>query len=184
MQLETKQEKKLARPLQVLVPLIKADLKEMALAAEAATLGYRIQVGGKLMEAKGQLSAIQWRDWLKKNFHLGQAQASAYMRAAVKDAAGEKHRTMSHYSGDFRPSHESPWSQDVKNFAKATRTQMASLSGKNGDEDGIAISALCNKIIDIGYRVLSVELHPDKKGGSEESMRRLNAARARLREGV
>jgi hypothetical protein len=46
-----------------------------------------------------------------------------------------------------------------------------------------AVNELARKVIDIGYRVLAKEAHPDK-GGSTETMRRLNAVRRRLRASV
>ena len=43
---------------------------------------------------------------------------------------------------------------------------------------------LGQRLIAIGYRVLSAELHPDKRGGSREAMARLNRVRERLRSHV
>jgi curved DNA-binding protein CbpA len=40
---------------------------------------------------------------------------------------------------------------------------------------------LALKLIGIGYKVLSIKLHPDK-GGSHDAMRRLNRVRAKLKE--
>jgi hypothetical protein len=37
-------------------------------------------------------------------------------------------------------------------------------------------------MIDIGYKILSAKLHPDKAGGSHEAMTRLNAVRMRLKQ--
>lgn len=175
----------MARPLRVLVPLIKEDLEEMQTAVEAATFEFRIKIGKKLLEAKSQLSVFEWRTWLQKNFHLSQGTAAVWMRAVQKTSRGESFRTMSHAAGDHRKSHESPWSEDVKDYARKARSKMATFGDTNGSgEEDSAIRDLCNRIIDIGYRVLSVELHPDKKGGSEMAMRHLNAARARMREAV
>ena len=36
-------------------------------------------------------------------------------------------------------------------------------------------------IIEIGYKVLTTKLHPDRAGGSSEAMARLNRVRALLR---
>ena len=40
------------------------------------------------------------------------------------------------------------------------------------------------RLIDIGYRVLAKELHPDKIGGSREAMTRLNRVKERFKSNV
>ncbi len=57
-------ERRVARPLKVLVPLIKDDLR---LGDEAALEYYR-RAGEKLREAKDQLAGHRWTAWLSKNF--------------------------------------------------------------------------------------------------------------------
>jgi hypothetical protein len=42
------------------------------------------------------------------------------------------------------------------------------------------IAELAGKIINAGFRVLAVKMHPDKDGGSNEAQRRLNAAKKLL----
>jgi len=42
------------------------------------------------------------------------------------------------------------------------------------------VHALAEKIIAVGFRTLSVTMHPDKNGGSDDAQRRLNAARKLL----
>jgi hypothetical protein len=46
------------------------------------------------------------------------------------------------------------------------------------------IRELAFKIINIGFRALSVKMHPDKDGGSNVSMRRLNQAKKLLSDGL
>jgi hypothetical protein len=46
------------------------------------------------------------------------------------------------------------------------------------------IAELAGKIISAGFRVLSVKMHPDKQGGSNEAQRRLNSAKALLQESL
>ena len=67
-----------ARPLRVLVPLIKEDLESAA----TAGLPYYIAAGEKLLEAKtsGQVSDGSWGRWLNSNFHLKRTQAFRYMK--------------------------------------------------------------------------------------------------------
>jgi len=42
------------------------------------------------------------------------------------------------------------------------------------------VSELAGKIISTGYRTLSIKMHPDRKGGTNEAQRRLNAAKEML----
>lgn len=42
------------------------------------------------------------------------------------------------------------------------------------------ICELASKIIEVGFRTLSVKLHPDKDGGSDEAQKRLHAAKQML----
>lgn len=46
------------------------------------------------------------------------------------------------------------------------------------------IQQLADKIIDTGYRILSVKMHPDKDGGSNEAMRNLNKAKKLLQDAL
>lgn len=41
---------------------------------------------------------------------------------------------------------------------------------------------LAHQLIDIGYKVLASQLHPDKKGGSQEAMSRLNRVKGLLKQ--
>jgi hypothetical protein len=46
------------------------------------------------------------------------------------------------------------------------------------------IAELAGKIINAGFRVLSVKMHPDKAGGSNEAQRRLNSAKTLLQDAL
>jgi len=46
------------------------------------------------------------------------------------------------------------------------------------------IIELAEKIVSTGYRTLSIKMHPDKKGGTNEAQRRLNAAKDMLDEAL
>jgi hypothetical protein len=48
-------------------------------------------------------------------------------------------------------------------------------------EERKAEAQLGLRLIDIGYKVLARELHPDKVGGSREAMTRLNRVKDRLK---
>jgi hypothetical protein len=46
------------------------------------------------------------------------------------------------------------------------------------------VAELAGKIISAGFRVLSVKMHPDKQGGSNEAQRRLNGAKTLLQDAL
>jgi hypothetical protein len=48
------------------------------------------------------------------------------------------------------------------------------------EQENELVTELATKIINAGFRVLSVKMHPDKDGGSNEAQRRLNAAKKLL----
>lgn len=184
--IEKSKSHEVARPLKVLVPLIKHDLEE----AKRAGMPYFIKAGSHLLEAKSQLDAMSWGEWLDKNFHMSRATADAWMRAAVAAGNGDtKFKTLNEVRGDKRRfGHAPDWTEDVK---ESVRGHEFDTERKNLRQHDLSIEkeeklehALAIRLIDIGYKVLSVELHPDKKGGSTEAMRRLNKVRALLKEAV
>jgi len=185
-QLQKTNNKKLARPLKVLVPLIKADIAEMKKAADDATMPYQVKIGEELSEAKSQMSWGQWGPWLQRNFHLSQSTANSWVRAASKfSARGEFTGTLAEAYGDNRePSHRPPWNRPVANLVDRARkqTQMWRDKRVSEEKERELERHLAFRLIDIGYKILSVELHPDKRGGSDEAMARLNAVRARLKQ--
>jgi hypothetical protein len=182
-QLETKKEQPLVRPLKVLVPLIKEHLAERERLRDDSSIWIEIKIGEELIESKSQLKHGEWSTWLKKNFHLSQHTAQVWMRASRKNDAGVAFRTVSQAGGDHRPHHEAPWSTYVRQTARETREQMKQfeLDEHHREKEREAEHTLANRLIDIGYKVLSKELHPDKLGGSNEAMTRLNVVRDRLR---
>jgi len=67
--------KQVARPLKVLVPLIKDEL----IAADDVGLEHYRRAGAMLVEAKENVPHGSWSRWLTKNFELSQTQAKRYM---------------------------------------------------------------------------------------------------------
>lgn len=182
-----KQEHDLARPLKELAPLIKQDLRDAKEAADEAAMPYYIAAGEKLIEAKSQLTAMRWGDWLTRNFHLSQTTAYNYITAAKKFSARRNitFRTASEAYGDTKrhPGHRPAWTEPVQDVLKNLRTASINLRQRDISlaKEREVERALGLKLIDIGYKVLSVKLHPDK-GGSHDAMQRLNRVRARLKE--
>jgi hypothetical protein len=107
------------------------------------------------------------------------------MRAARAHADGVEYETVSQAKGDLREGrHDPQWHRPVKELVDRARKQAEMFAQRRLSEERerTAERRLALRLIDIGYKVLSVELHPDKRGGSHEAMQRLNAVRSRLRE--
>jgi hypothetical protein len=186
--------KEVARPLKVLVPLIRQDLRERQRVRDEASEFIEIKIGGELLEAKSRVKHGQWANWLKRNFSLSQETARGWMRASEKFNAGVEFKTLSQAKGDHRKNHESKWTRDVRTRAEQARAEaewrqrmkgeweemMSGDDDERRSEEREAERKLALKLIDIGYKVLAVELHPDK-GGSHEAMQRLNAVREWLK---
>jgi hypothetical protein len=179
-------EKEVTRPLKVLVPLIKHELEE----GNQAGLAHYRRAGEMLIEAKNQVPHGEWLGWLDKNFHLGAMTAQVYMRLAreskdeIKNPAGKVFRNLSEVVGDRRPSHEPAWSEPVKKVLAdpALITRITRDTQTKMDEAKLT-HELAFKLIDIGYKVLATKLHPDR-GGSKDSMERLNRVRDQLKKAV
>lgn len=188
----------IARPLKVLVPLIKDDLAKAKDAAERAGLPYYQAAGEKMIEAKSQLNHGEFTDWMKRNFDISIQHARKYMRLA-EHSAGQKESADSFSSlADFvrqtakNPSDEtygrsygqtSAWHGSVKEVVKEIDTETLNIKREemNRQEERDAQHKLALQLIDIGYKVLARELHPDK-GGSRDAMSRLNTVRDRLKQ--
>jgi len=185
--IEKREKHEVARPLKVLVPLIRADLHDGDEAARSAGMKYYIAAGRKLLEAKSQLDAIQWGDWLTKNFHLSQATAGVYMKAAIKadgGGKGSRFKTLNEVRGDRRKfGHAPDWTDPVRETLRGFNTETFAAHIAEVDREQELEAELGLKLIDIGYRVLAVEMHPDR-GGTDEGMRRLNKVRKQLKEAL
>lgn len=173
-----------ARPLKVLIPLIKDDLEK----AQRAGLPYYQAAGEKLLEAKAQIPHGEFVDWVKRNFPIGRAQAQRYMLLAkavqTDDEKGSPaiFSTLSKFVGDHRTTHEAPWTAPVKKIVDRVDTEILNLKREalKRAEERDAQRTLALHLIDIGYKILARKLHPDR-GGSRDAMARLNAVRDRLK---
>jgi len=194
--LAEKQDQRIARPLKVLVPLIKDDLAHGREAAHRAGLPYYQAAGEKLIEAKEQLPHGEFMPWVKRNFDVSMQTASDYMNLA--QALAKQNSSAIEFSSlsDFkRKTGPNPnynlsdaikppaWHEPVKQIVGRLDTEMLNLKREDlkRQEERDAQKKLALQLIDIGYKVLARELHPDK-GGSREAMARLNAVRDRLKQ--
>ena len=182
-----------ARPLSTLISLIKTKLREAGEAAEQAMRPYWQELGELFLEAKGQFdTASEFYEWATRHFGIGERQVQKYVQTAVtvepiRRARGE---TLSDAirsvggspRGSPRGGHRE-WTAPVGDIAErarreAERIREAELTRQQERE---AEQKLAMRLIDIGYKVLAKELHPDKLGGDRDAMARLNRVRDRLR---
>lgn len=188
-----KTEGKVARPLSVLVPLIKQDLRNGDEAAELAGLPYYLAAGVKLLEAKSQLARGEWQPWLRRNFDKSQDQANRYMALATSNIQNPRARDFPslraferHTGRDARPTGGAvrrDWQQPVDDIADRARVEMERIREQELTrvQERAADQKLALRLIEIGFKVLAKELHPDK-GGSRDAMGRLNRVRNRLKD--
>lgn len=184
--------RQVARPLHVLVPLIREDLAQARDAVERAGMPYYRAAGEKMIEAKAQLTHGEFGPWIKRNFALSQQHAARYM-AFARATSGKHISRYENFSEFMREDGGDPgygkvvrkqtWHDDVKGNIdrakrEAERIREESLTRQQERE---AEQKLALRLIDIGFKILAKELHPDK-GGSREAMQRLGRVRDRLKQ--
>ena len=177
----------IARPLKVLIPLIKDDLEH----GDRAGMEYYADAGDKLIEAKesGQVAHGSWGAWVNRNFALSQDTAQRYMRVARLRADNAENRrgtpvlprSLSEMKGDTervreRRSAESAYKAVLRDlepdlYAQEQQTRV----------DEVKLHRdIALELVDVGYKALATRLHPDR-GGSKEAMARLNRVRSELK---
>jgi len=184
----------IARPLKVLVPLIKQDFEE----AEEAGMAYYKAAGEKLTEAReghfeGDIK--HFYEWAEKNFGKKRDQIRTYM-ALVSTVSRKPFRTLD----DFHKSRGKPvkgyadtprlhreWTAPVDAVAERARRESMRLAQEDAltrAQEREAERKLAHRLIDIGYKVLAKELHPDKMHGDRDAMARLNRIRDKLKHSI
>jgi hypothetical protein len=190
-EVQTTTTREVARSLRVLVPLIKEDLAQAREASERAGVPHYRAAGEKIHEARrsGEMSLTELCSWTKRNFNVGRTQTFLYMSYA-KATAGlsaqadhpslHEHRTRS--LGHKQTVYPRAWHEDVKSSIEQAKRDMDRVREENlnREQERLAQRKLAMRLIDIGYKVLAKELHPDK-GGTREAMTRLVTVRDRLR---
>ena len=184
-------EQRLARPLRVLVPLIKEDLQHGREAAEKAGMPHYQAAGEKLGEAKSQMKHGEWGPWLDLNFAISRSQAARYILyagavAETKFTARGEFASLRSVERSVNPNvgtGKTAWHGQVTQIVSRVDTETLNLKREElkRQEERDAQRKLALQLIDIGYKVLARTLHPDK-GGSREAMSRLNAVRERLKQ--
>lgn len=191
--LTVRDEKQVARPLHVLVPLIKKDIELGNEAAQSAGVPYYRAAGEKMKEARPQMTATEFDAWTKRNFNVGRRQANEYMnlsnhpRLNSGSGASQEFRSLRDAVNQTRnnPNYGKPaaWREDInekmqraKSDAQRLRDETLSKKQERDAERKLAL-----QLIDIGFKALASKLHPDK-GGSRDAMGRLNRVRDRLKQ--
>lgn len=168
-----------ARPLKVLIPLIK---EEIQLGDDAGLVHY-IRAGGMLLEAKTQMPHGKFNYWSTTTFKRTKATLAVWMKLATKSSAGITFETLSELRGDMRkPGRPPVWHEPIKKiFHKIDieRGQRFLKHFESQAKEEKLVRELARQLIDAGYKVLAIKLHPDK-GGSQEGMQRLNEAKKLL----
>jgi hypothetical protein len=172
----------IARPLRVLVPLIKDELA----AGDAAGLEHYRRAGEMLLEAKEQIPYGEWGAWVKRNFVLSASTAQSYMRLAIKPKKHTMVGTLREIANYGKPGDGGgpTWQKPVQEII-TTRLNLDRLAEdrQSREKEQKLIRNLGFQLIDIGYKVLASKLHPDR-GGSQEAMARLNRVRNLLRSAI
>ena len=193
----TRDERPVVRPLSMLVPLIKEDLKQGDEAAQQAAMPYYRAAGEKMLEAKGQVPDGEFRAWVTRNFAIGKDQSAYYMKLAIATSDRQKSTAVDFASlKDFRRrelGHDLPtsggglrqpsWREGVNENIDRARREAERIRDEtlSRAQEREAEQKLAMRLIDIGFKILSKELHPDK-GGSRDAMSRLNRVRDRLKQ--
>ena len=177
----------IARPLKILIPLIKDDLEQ----GDRAGMQYYADAGDKLIEVKesGQVAHGSWGRWVSKNFHRSIDQAQQYMRLARLRAENREKPAASRFfpsslnemrgetkRAEQRRSAESAY----KTVLRELETDLYMQEQQTRVDEVKLHRDIALELVDVGYKALATRLHPDR-GGSKEAMARLNRVRSELK---
>jgi hypothetical protein len=195
MELATRSSTEVGRPLKVLVPLIKADIEA---GEEAGTEHFRA-AGEKLNEARERhfsQDASGFYRWAEKEFKRSRTAIRTWMALGaprvVKPFKSQRdfERTPKD-EGGLGITRGRPLVRDytaaVDEVAQKARQEAFRLAQEEAlthAQERDAQRKLAHRLIDIGYRVLAKELHPDKMKGDRDAMARLNRVRDKLKHSI
>jgi hypothetical protein len=183
----TSKTRAIARPLKILVPLIKADLEQ----GDRAGMQYYADAGDKLIEAKesGQVAHGSWSSWISRNFNRSLRQAQEYMRLARLRAENNEKRAASAFfpsslnemRGETKREQERRAVESkYKAVLRDLETDLYAQERQTRDDEVQLHRDIALELVDVGYKALATRLHPDR-GGSKEAMARLNRVRHELK---
>ena len=182
------------RPLNVLAPLIKSDLARGDEAATQAGMPYYRAAGEKLLEARDgsfEGRVAEFYDWAERNFGRKQTQLRQYVNLVTKETKFGAPKVTSLRDHERSLGRDRPtggavrrdWTAPVDDIADRARRDMERIreADLTRAQERAADQTLALRLIEIGFKVLAKELHPDK-GGSRDAMARLNRVRDRLKQ--
>ncbi len=180
----THENRQIARPLKVLIPLIQGELQQ---GNDAGREHYRL-AGEMLLEAQDQVPRGKWNGWLAKNFDLGRSQAYVYMGWArrfreVSAGSGQMPKSLNEFRGETHRAREDRQSKQQQDFRRVLHDVARDdfVQERQARDDEVRLHReLAEELVDIGYRALATKLHPDR-GGSKDAMARLNRVRDELK---
>jgi hypothetical protein len=191
----TTTEKRIARPLRVLAPLIQKELEQAKDAAAKAGLPYYRAAGSMMLEARlsytdEQIAAGEFNAWIKRNFGIKKFQASQYMKFAEQAGLGAASALDATSLSDFirrtsNPNYNRPTADETAEKVRRVDAEMLNFrqaeADRNAERD--AERAMGLRVIEAGFKAVAREVHPDR-GGSVEEMARLNKVRTRFKQYV
>lgn len=190
----TRQEASVLRPLKVLVSLIKEQLDGAKEASARAEQPYHEAVGDLLAEARPQFDTYaEFLSWTYRHFGFKETQSKEYLsvgrvrekKAAAPPRVASLRDFQRTHLGRDRPTNGAvrrEWTAPVDDIAERARREAERIreAELTRQQERDAQRTLALRLIDIGYKVLAKELHPDK-GGSHDAMTRLRAVVERLK---
>lgn len=167
----------IARPLQVLVPLIQEEIAE----GNSAGLEHYRQAGELLLEAREQVAQFKWTKWLKANFELSQRTAYDYMMLAerIREDPDILQTSAKTIIGILHPKEQQKRAARRAAFNLHKPVDMFRAARQARAEETRLLRILAVQLIDVGFKALATRLHSDH-GGSDIAMRRLNRVRREL----
>src|SRR5262245_52022111 len=184
--------REVARPLKVLQKLIQDDIEH----GEQAGMDYYRSAGEKLNEAQEghfEGDATGFWKWAEKSFGKSKATIRVWMALGAHKASKRfktleevEEKVFGYPRSSTGPRARRDWVTPIDDIAEKARAEAQRLAREEEltrQQERDAEAKLGLRLIDIGFKVLARELHPDK-GGSREAMARLNRVRDRLRANV
>jgi hypothetical protein len=183
-----KKEQRLARPLKVLVPLIKKDLAKIERITESATYEWQVACGGKLAEAKSQVRS-EWKTWLQFNFALSYSTAMRYISAweSRKKKRDLTSKSITEHLRNLNPNYALPRQKvdepSARSIWDGIDTEVFEERQVSSIKERRLKVKMAVELVEAGFRAMSHKLHTDK-GGSDDAMRRLDEVRKTLKQAI
>lgn len=191
------EDREVARPLRMIEGLIKEQLKAADEAAQDAAKPYYEKVAPLLVEAKEghfQGDTTGFYEWAQKKFGKSQSAIRTYLayRSAQHDKPFKNIEEFKREKSPSRIDYDSrrrsrEWTAPVDDIAERARREAFRLAQDEAltrAQEREAEKKLGHRLIDIGYKVLAKELHPDKLHGDKTAFQRLNRVRDQLKHSI